>query len=454
MIEIKESISSDADLVWVIYLYLNGSTYKLSTKDTALNYFADTIEFNSISGFATEIDILSNHIGTIGQLSFAISRINELGLGNDFQNYFYPYSAIKLLNSFVDFGFCTTSTTDESKINWLGRFVVSNYSYRDNAIDINCLEYIGLEFAEIPNEVTQNQDESNPSTYVRYKEHEGQVIPITYGRFKGLPEGATKTSKIILNLYDLAPCLMRNVDEVEYLLGNHKISSFSELYMIDGQSGYFLRIYNSEGTEELRNFSGYSSIALLPQLNALIYFDVYTPLTSAGDSHFAPAEKRNEIYKIGNESLVDYVDLDATDSVGDAIYITTQGQLNERLTISGKEFTGRKGKLIIGYETLESNVEVDVYSYANNTDGLGYSTYFTVPVAGVDEIEIELEDLNNDPLNKYYDWPYATGEKYYLGNKSGNAKLFRIYYIYQSFTEQIFAGLPISKKRINREWRR
>lgn len=186
--------ANDNQIIWVVKIHRGEDVYKFATKDITLSselYDGKVLAINqnrfSINEIGKRINVPENGvIGEISTVTFSLIRYGDNDFIDGFFNAFYPATSGKVITGMdVDIGIIWEGATTEAEITWLYKYVVEDYSYNDNMIDIVCSDFPEFEYIDLPYYHLQ-KDFNNGISYNENAPDDnlGNPIPIVYGKFR------------------------------------------------------------------------------------------------------------------------------------------------------------------------------------------------------------------------------------------------------------------------------
>lgn len=232
--------ANDNQIIWIVRLFRGDTFYNFATQDIELDsilYDGKVLGINqnrfSLNEIGKRINIPDG--GTIGEIStvtFSFIRYGNNDFINGFFNAFYPaISGEIIIGMNADIGVIWNGATAESDITWLYRYVIEDYSYNDNLIDVVCSDFPEFEYIDLPYYHLQ-KDLNNGISYSQNAPDAniGSAIPIVYGKFR-----LTHPNDIDVmddpepyKLVALAPLLcIDNSNGFKFIAASHKIKTWN-----------------------------------------------------------------------------------------------------------------------------------------------------------------------------------------------------------------------------------
>ena len=452
MLSLNQSVSTDSNLVWVVKILGDSTTYRFTTRIGGITLSGNAYDAGVIWGGNEGVSPIRESIGMgsgggIGQVSSFILKIARYSANtgvDGFFNEFYPAtSGARLVSREVNVGFCWVGATAESEVNWFKKYYIEDYLYNPTQIELYCVEYRELEMVELPYYKVQKDFNNGVSYFTNAPEDNLSLpLPILYGIFA--------TVDFHLTSFSLAPTVCVDKTSLRYIIATHKLNvTTSDDYLYQ----YLPQIFNC--------------MILQPSNGSTVNVDTRSEVRLYAPGRVVDDTIYGQLYiqfnQLGTKSTINDIG-NAADSDADTYVVVPSG---ETLAVKAESniATGDLGILGKAFES-------EVTQVCNWASAVGTSqrnimmNYFHPSIPGVGSGNTDGEvGYTNDlitPVNSFLFWGQYTGMKintdlpwtieellsleFTMLNSTASGDL-RIHNVYLQLNNIIIAKIPVRSVR-------
>lgn len=237
MITLNMTAGNDEDVISVIRLIFDSSTFYISDRNITLNstsYNGEVIGASSINIFGAKWNMENGGgFASARGMEFIIDKFNNANLQID--NFFPATSGIEFTGRVAQYGLVWANATTTAEITWLHQFYIKDYFVNDNYIRFFCVEISELNNKVLPYYSVQKSLDNSVDYYPSVNSDSlGQVLPLIYGSMPDVIDSS-------LVDFALSPCHLVNDMKLIFKLSSHKLKTIPThpLYkFVDGLNLY------------------------------------------------------------------------------------------------------------------------------------------------------------------------------------------------------------------------